>query len=167
MFNLEKAVDSTTFSRFKSFFLCLLISTGLHAEAVLYPTQGKPIPFSQLRGKWVLMNYWASWCAPCLDEIPELNRLHQQSDKKKLELFAVNYDMQPANMQQQLAMDHHIRYTALRKDPAKALKLGDIRGVPVTFIFNPQGILIETLYGGQTANRLKKRLRDLAGRSIW
>ncbi len=145
-------------------FLCLLTSTGLHAEAVLYPTQGKPIPFSKLHGKWVLINYWASWCEPCLAEIPELNQLYQHSNKNKLALFAVNYDMQPAEMQQQLAEENHIRYPALREDPANALHLGDIRGVPVTFIFNPQGILTETLYGGQTAEGIKKRLHDLSGR---
>lgn len=137
---------------------CLFLSTGLHAQAVLYPTNGKPIPFSTLRGKWVLINYWASWCEPCLEEIPELNRLYQQSDKNKFALFAVNYDMQPSEMQQQLATDNHIHYTALRIDPAEALHLGEIRGVPVTFIFNPQGILTKTLYGAQTANGLKKMM---------
>lgn len=139
---------------------CLFVTMGLHAEAVLYPIKGKPIPFSSLQGKWVLINYWASWCEPCIEEIPELNRLYQQIDKNKLALFAVNYDMQPVEMQQQLTSENHIHYPALKEDPAEALQLGDIRGVPVTFIFNPQGILTNTLYGGQTANGLKKLISN-------
>lgn len=144
------------------FLICLFISTALYAEALLYPTQGKPIPFSALKGKWVLINYWASWCEPCLDEIPELNRLYQHSNSDRFALFAVNYDMQPVEVQQQLAVDNHIRYPVLSRDPAEALHLGEIRGLPVTFIFNPIGILVETRYGGQTAVRLKQRLNHLS-----
>lgn len=127
---------------------------------MLYPTHGQPIPFDSLKGKWVLINYWASWCEPCLEEIPELNQLYQHGDKQRFALFAVNYDMQPADRQQQLATDNHIRYPVLRDDPAEALGLGDIRGVPVTFIFNPKGILTNTLYGGQTAEGLKEIISD-------
>lgn len=132
------------------------ISTGLQAQAMLYPAHGQPISFASLKGKWVLINYWASWCEPCLEEIPELNQLYQNHDQHQFELFAVNYDMLPADRQQQLAIDNHIHYPVLRDDPAEALALGDIRGVPVTFIFNPKGILTKTLYGGQTADGLKK-----------
>ena len=135
-------------------FLCVFTTTVLNAAVVLHPIHGKQIPFSELQGKWVLINYWASWCQPCLDEIPELNRFYDNNNKEKLALFAVNYDMLPDEMQQKIIQHYDIHYPALKKDPAGSLHLGDIRGVPVTFVFNPQGELTDTLYGGQTAKHL-------------
>ena len=139
-------------------FLSFFTMISLNAAAVLHPIQGKDIPFSELQGKWVLINYWASWCQPCLDEIPELNRFYD-NNKNKMALFAVNYDMLPDKKQQQLTRYYNIHYPALKKDPAESLHLGDIRGVPVTFVFNPQGQLTETLYGGQTANYLNSLIK--------
>lgn len=138
---------------------CLFAATTLNAETVLYPINGRSISFSELQGKWVFVNYWASWCGPCLDEIPELNQFYENNPKEKFALFAVNYDMLPEGMQQQVTNHYNIHYPALKKDPAHALRLGDIRGVPVTFIFNPQGKLTETLYGGQKAKQLSRFIR--------
>jgi thiol-disulfide isomerase/thioredoxin len=135
-------------------FLLLLSPFKLHAEAMLYPMQGKPFPFSSLHGKWVLINYWASWCEPCLEEIPELNRFYQQQKHKNTVLFAVNFDMVTREEQKTLHREFHLSYPGLVDDPAEVLKLGDIRGVPVTFVFNPEGVLTETLYGGQTVSSL-------------
>jgi thiol-disulfide isomerase/thioredoxin len=133
----------------------VMLATNSYAEAVLKPMLQEPIPFSKLRGKWVLINYWASWCQPCLDEIPQLNRFYEQHRHDNVALFAVNYDMLPAEMQQQLQEDYNIRYPGLLEDPSSALNLGDIHGVPVTFIFDPQGQLKQRLYGGTTARRLE------------
>lgn len=150
--------------KISSVLLSLWIVSPLYAQAVLYPAHGKAIPFDQLKGKWVLINYWASWCEPCLAEIPELNQLYQQRHQYHLALFAVNYDMQPANVQRRLSRAHHIHYPILIKDPAEALQLGDIRGVPVTFIFNPEGKLVETFYGGLKAKRVIRYLYRLSSR---
>lgn len=140
-------------------FFCFFTATALNAEAVLHPFQGRTIPFSELQGKWVLINYWASWCQPCLEEIPELNKFYENNKKEKFALFAVNYDMLPDEMQQQLINHYNIHYPALKKDPGESLNLGDIRGVPVTFVFNPQGKLTETLYGGQKEKQLSRLIR--------
>lgn len=130
----------------------LLCVTATHAGSMLQDMDGHQVSLSSLRGKWVLINYWASWCQTCIDEIPELNRFY--ADNKNIALFAVNYDALSLHMQQQLITQFNIRYPSLQQDPAKILKLGDIRGVPVTFIFNPQGELTNTLYGGQTSESL-------------
>ena len=147
--------------RFIIVLVCFFTTATLNAAAVLHPIQGKVIPFSELQGKWVLINYWASWCQPCLDEIPELNRFYDSNKKDTLALFAVNYDMLSDEMQQQMIQHYHIHYPALKKDPAGPLRLGDIRGVPVTFVFNPQGKLMKTLYGGQTAEHLTDLIKPI------
>lgn len=137
-----------------SLFFCLFfISQSYGGPIVLKQINGQQIPFNSLKGKWVFINYWASWCQPCLDEIKELNAFYQ-SQKEKIALFAVNYDMLPLDEQQGLIRKYQIKYPSLQNDPASALGLGDIRGVPATFVFNPQGVLSTILYGGQTLHKL-------------
>lgn len=119
---------------------------------------GHTIPFSALKGKWILINYWASWCQPCLDEIQELNQFYR-IHKDKAALFAVNYDAVPITEQKLLIKKYQITYPSLGKDPASVLKLGALRGVPATFVFNPEGQFITTLYGSQTLASLQKAIR--------
>lgn len=140
------------------FSIFILISTFSisHAEVLLKDTQGQSTSFSSLKGKWVLINYWAGWCQTCLDEIPEFNRFYQQHKNKPVALFAVNYDALPLFEQRNLIRRFNISYPSLITDPANDLNLGDITGVPVTFIFNPKGQLVKALYGGQTAETLNK-----------
>ncbi|HAZ7574315.1 TlpA family protein disulfide reductase [Legionella sp. PATHC032] len=127
-----------------------------HAEALLKDNFGHNIPFSSLKGKWVFINYWASWCETCVDEIPEFNRFYKNHKKDAVALYAVNYDALPLPEQKLLIKKFNINYPNLLKDPAQDLQLGDITGVPVTFVFNPKGQLIKKLYGGQTAETLEK-----------
>lgn len=136
------------------FSLVLFFSMALtHANTVLTRLDGKDIAFEQLKGKWVFINYWATWCAPCLEEIPHFNRLASEK-KGSVVVFGVNYDAVSAKEQRQLSRQYNLRYPSLLNNPAEILRLGDIRGVPVTFIFNPQGQLQEVLHGGQSYENL-------------
>ncbi|KTD14942.1 TlpA family protein disulfide reductase [Legionella israelensis] len=135
----------------------VMISTSLFAEPVLKKLKGENIPFSSLKGQWVFINYWASWCESCIGEIPALNQFAKEN-KKRATVFAVNYDALPTTQQLSLVRQYNILYPSLQNDPAKELKLGDIRGVPVTFVFDPQGRLVETLYGPQSVNSLNRIL---------
>lgn len=140
---------------------CLLmaLSTFSLAEPILQESSGKTIPFSSLKGKWVFINYWAQWCQTCLDEIPEFNRFYRSHKGDPIALFAVHYDPLSLVEQKELIQRVRIRYPSLTQDPSDDLHLGDIRGVPVTFVFNPQGALVKTLYGGQNAASLNKIIR--------
>ena len=149
---------STLLKLFLTACIYLISVTFAQAEGLLQGINGQDISLSELRGKWVFINYWASWCHSCIDEIPELNRFYEDNRNNNIALFAVNYEMLPLDIQQQLIKKLDIRYPSLKRDPANDLQLGDIRGLPVTFVFNPEGKLINTLYGGQTHNALKKEI---------
>ncbi|KTD42372.1 TlpA disulfide reductase family protein [Legionella quateirensis] len=131
-----------------------------HAEVVLNDIQGQKTPFSALKGKWVFINYWAGWCQTCLDEIPEFNRFYQQHKNDPVALYAVNFDALPLFEQRNLIRRFNINYPSLLNDPATDLRLGDITGVPVTFIFNPKGQLVKTLYGGQSVETLNQVIAE-------
>lgn len=138
--------------------LSVFIFSYANAAPFLKGMEGQSIDFSNLRGKWVLINYWAGWCQLCIDEIPELNDFYESNKDKNILLYAVNFDDLPIAAQQQLIQQFDIRYPSLQENPAKALRLGHIVGVPVTFIFNPDGELTGTLYGAQTAESLQEAL---------
>ncbi len=131
-----------------------------HKNVILHDIHGASFSFSSLKGKWVFINYWASWCHPCLNEIPELNHFYDVNKKDTVALFAVNYDGLPNEKQVQLASQFGIQYPSLSQDPALDLHLGDIEVLPVTFVFNPEGQLHDVLYGGQTMKRLNAYLQN-------
>lgn len=140
----------------KIFFLGLLmLSHWVQAGVVLTDIQGRKIAMDNLKGKWVMINYWASWCQPCVDEIQEFNRFYR-IEKDRVALFAVNYEGLSVPQQRTLIKQHRIGYPSLQKDPRHALDLGDIRGVPVTFVFNPRGEFLTALYGSQTLDTLRE-----------
>lgn len=125
-----------------------------HLEAM----DGHSIAWSDLRGKWIFINYWASWCEPCLHEIPELNKFYDGGNQKNMALFAVNYDGLSIPEQEKLISQYRINYPSLKEDPQTMLHLGDIRGLPATFVFNPEGKLVSVLYGAQSLSKLKKAM---------
>jgi thiol-disulfide isomerase/thioredoxin len=141
----------------------LITPVTSQADVLLKDTEGTSTSFSALKGKWVLINYWASWCETCVEEIPELNRFFASHKNDPVVLFAVNYDGLPLFELKKLIRHFNIRYPNLINDPASALQLEDISGVPVTFVFNPKGQLVNTLYGGQTVRSLNRAMQSAKG----
>lgn len=138
-----------------------LMLSSLNAQAnntMLHHLDGGKIALSSLKGKWVFINYWASWCQPCVDEIAELNQFYEKNKHKNVAVFAINYDAVSPSMQKRLVQQFDIRYPSLKHTSASRLHLGNITAVPVTFVFNPEGRLSATLYGGQTVASLKKAI---------
>ena len=111
-------------------------------------------------GHWRIVNYWAVWCGPCREEIPELNRLHQETD---LVVFAVNYDGKQGEelASQAAAMD--IGFTLLAQDPGPALGVERPSVLPTTLLVNPAGKVTDTLVGPQTEETLLAIWRTRAG----
>ena len=143
--------------------LILLFCTNATTAATsLKNLNGDEIALSSLKGKWVFINYWASWCQPCLDEIPMLNHFYEMHKAENIAVFAVNYDALPDNKQERLIKKFNIQYPSLRRNSIDALQLGPVSVVPVTFVLNPQGELSTTLYGGQTLDDLNEAMASIS-----
>ena len=101
---------------------------------------GNKISLEEYRGKLVIINFWATWCAPCKKEMPSLDRLYQSSDFKNLEVFAVN--MEEPNKEKTKKFFENLKIQKLEiffdydLDFVKKFKL---RGVPTTVLINKQG----------------------------
>ena len=101
---------------------------------------GNKISLKEYRGKLVIINFWATWCAPCKKEMPSLDKLYQNSDFKNLEVFAVN--MEEPNKEKTKKFFENLKIQKLEiffdydLDFVKEFKL---RGVPTTVLINKQG----------------------------
>ncbi|MEH6582382.1 MAG: TlpA disulfide reductase family protein [Halioglobus sp.] len=110
--------------------------------------QGKQIRIDDLRGKWVVINYWAQWCKPCIQEIPELNELDRSYEQ--LVVVGVNYDGATGDELADQVGKLNIEFAILPHDPAGSLGTSRPMVLPTTLILNPDGELTQTLLGPQT-----------------
>ena len=116
---------------------------------------GNDFSIADHAGKWVMVNYWAEWCAPCIEEIPELNQLHKRYPEE-LVVLGVNFDKIGGEELSTLASRMHIRFGLIDPDPADILRLSRPAGLPTTYIFGRDGILAAKLVGPQTGESLLK-----------
>jgi thiol-disulfide isomerase/thioredoxin len=105
------------------------------------------------RGKYLLVNYWAEWCKPCLKEIPELNEFaHQYADKAAI--VAVNWDGIQGEELRLQAEKLNIEFDVVVEDISGLLGQKKPTVLPTTFIIDPEGQLINTLIGPQYLDTL-------------
>ncbi len=121
--------------------------------------QGRPVTRAQLVGHWLLINYWAEWCAPCRAEIGELNALAQQ--QPDLQVLGVNFDGLQGKALFRASQQLGIRFRVLASDPGPRLGLVRSPVLPVSYLLDERGVLREQLAGPQTAARVKARLAAL------
>jgi thiol-disulfide isomerase/thioredoxin len=122
---------------------------------------GRKVAVERLEGQWLVINYWAQWCAPCRKEIPELNELAIQLKEQSVQVLGVNFDALQGEKLNQAAHDMNIAFTVLAQDPAERYQLPRTEVLPVTYIVDPQGRMRERLQGEQTAAGLTARLKAL------
>ena len=136
----------------------LLLLLGACSHPDIRDTSGQGYRFDELRGKTVVINYWAVWCAPCIKEIPELAAL--DNNHHDIEVFGVNYDMpEPETMAKQIE-DLNITFPVLDQDPHARFGIEKPVVLPTTLIINPSGELEISLIGPQTEASLLKVIRD-------
>jgi thiol-disulfide isomerase/thioredoxin len=115
---------------------------------------------SELRGHWLVINYWAVWCKPCRDEIPELNHFAREN-AAQVKVFGVNFDDARAQQLQQQVEELQIEFPSLGKDPAAELGYQRPSVLPTTVIVNPQGQVHRILQGPQTLASLAAAIGPL------
>ncbi|WP_227537982.1 TlpA family protein disulfide reductase [Marinobacter vulgaris] len=132
--------------------LALLMLAGCQNPEFEKP-DGTVLQWESLRGHWVLVNYWAEWCKPCLEEIPELNNLDRSPD---IVVLGVNFDDIQGQELIELGEAMGIEYGMLAQDPGPEFDWQTPVALPATFIVNPEGDLVEARFGAQTEEDIKK-----------
>lgn len=107
---------------------------------------GGPLRLSSLRGSPVLVNFWATWCAPCRREIDYLADLHNRRDGRPFHIVGVSVDADPAAVQFWAGL-RQIPYPVVVADEAVKGQFGGIDRVPVTFLLDGEGRTIRAYPG--------------------
>ena len=116
---------------------------------------GEFIRGSFYKNKWVIFNYWASWCVPCLKEIPSINTFYYKFKDKGVRVIGIALDPQDAQNMLKIKKHLHIDYPVVTKNILQRLNISPDY-LPLSIIFNPKGVLVATVTGQLTQSKLIK-----------
>ena len=107
---------------------------------------------NDLNGNWILINYWADWCAPCIKEIPELNDF--ASKNKNIKVYTFNFDELEIDDLKPIAKKFNIKVPSLVTHPRDIWGIATPPAVPATYFINPNGEIAVSLFRPQTKDSL-------------
>ena len=108
---------------------------------------GNMVQLSDFRGKVVLINVWATWCQPCVAEMPSLEKLYRQLKGENFEILAVSIDTPGAVAVAPFMKNNNLSFPALIDSQGLIKTTYKVTGVPESFIVNRQGILAKKIIG--------------------
>ena len=143
----------------KKLLLCILLVSFAGAagaqEFSVTDANGKTHRLSAYRGKWVLVNFWATWCPPCLEEMPDLGALFDARRDKDLVVIGIAMDFQNPKEVIEFADNMLVSYPIVLGDKKVTEQFARVRGLPTTLIYDPQGRLVKTHLGAITRKQVE------------
>ncbi len=142
----------------------LLLAAAMPLRAAgfsLTDLDGKTHTLAQYKGKWVLVNFWATWCPPCLEEIPDLVALHDNK-KNNVVVIGVVMDFRNAEQIKDFADNLMINYPIVAGSHKLAAQIGPVDGLPTTYLYNPQGKLVAHQLGPITSEAVLDYIRSVS-----
>lgn len=116
--------------------------------------EGKSHTLAGHQGKWVVVNYWATWCPPCLEEIPDLIALHEK--RKDMVVLGVALEYKDAKEVRAFVEENLMSYPVILGDDRLVKQIGPADVLPTTYLYNPQGQLVKVRRGLVTRQYLEK-----------
>ena len=134
--------------------------TVLAVEMPLTDTHGNKVNLSNYQGKWIVVNYWATWCPPCIIEMPELQAFHDRhAATDDAIVLGINTELIGEQQLQRFLDDYFITYPIFVSKPTQQSELGLIPGLPTTFLVTPQGKVVARQVGPVTEEMIEQFIK--------
>ena len=150
-------------SRLRSLLAVALLSLAAGGAAAqgfeFKDMQGQSQRLSDYRGKWVLVNFWATWCPPCLEEIPDLIALHEAHKNTDLVVIGVALDSDKDSVVEFVAKKH-VSYPIVYGDYKMATQVGEVEALPTSFLYDPAGKLVSYQEGVVTRASVESYIKS-------
>ncbi len=124
---------------------------------------GRKVSLSSFKGQVVLLDFWATWCDPCLEELPELKSLHEKYKEKGFELVGVSLDVLGQKVVSPFVRENRIPYPILLSGgwPPEGYVLP---GLPTAFLIDRQGLVVRRYMGPKRSSDLARDIEALLTR---
>ncbi|MEN8207555.1 MAG: TlpA disulfide reductase family protein [Pseudomonadota bacterium] len=129
----------------KTVLAILLLSVTSQARAIDYElpdVNGQMQTLDQYEGKWVIVNYWATWCGTCMKELPDLVDMHESNKDKDIVIVGINFESIGNDQLKAFIAEQSIPYPVLRSEPVPVTALGKVPALPTTYIIDPNGKVV-------------------------
>jgi len=118
-------------------------------DFTLTDMQGQKVTLSQFRGKVVVLNFWATWCPPCREEMPSMERLHRDLESKGLVMLAVNVEENGKKAVSQFLQKTPYSFPILLDSENDAQNAYGVFRFPESYIIDRNGVVVEKIIGGR------------------
>jgi len=123
---------------------------------------GRPLRLDQFRGRVVLLNFWATWCGPCIEEIPVFSHWQRRYGDARLQVIGVSMDDEEAAVKRFLAK-HDVPYPVLMGDAKLGKSFGGVYGLPQSFLIDAHGRIVFRNVGDLNLEALRLQIEGLIG----
>ena len=134
---------------------CSLPLQATPVDLVLTDVDGRSIRTADYRGKWLVLNYWATWCPPCLEEIPELVLFHEQHKKDKAVVIGIAMEQITPQRLKQFMEENFMSYPVVPM-VADMPMFGNVSSFPTTYLIDPNGVAVVKHVGAVTADAIEQ-----------
>lgn len=124
----------------------------------LTDTSGKPQRLADAKGQWVVVNFWATWCAPCVKEIPDIAAFAKEAGGK-VRVIGIALDWDDKAKVSAFARKTGHTYPLVLGDDASEKAFGKVKGLPTTFVYDPQGKIAYQKTGTVTRELLHRVIK--------